>query len=151
MTDSLIEKLSKETVKHVFYLTVVACFWGLSVFITKPELFKETLLVQIFVLFCVSFVWCFTGSLFGFLLETIFIKLGIISKTILYFIRVELYLLLAVIIKCIFMLFAYYYSFNFTEYLRFVFKCSITILLSLTLVFLMVKLLKSKHKKQEEF
>lgn len=148
MTDATIEKLSKETVKHVFYLIVISCFWGLSLYITKPEIFKENILIQIFTLFCVSFVWCFLGCLFGFLLEISFIKLKLVSSKTLYFIRVELYLLFSVIIKCVFILFAYYYSFSFTEYLRFVSKCSILIILILCLFFLLVKSLKSKPKTQ---
>lgn len=148
MTDSVIEKLSKETVKHAFYVLVVSSFWGLSLFITKPDLFKETLLIQFFILFCTSFVWCFLGCVFGFLLEITLIKFNILNKNTLEFIRVELYLLLAIFIKCILIFFAYYYSLSFAEYLRFIFKSSIVIFLILFLNLLMVKLMKSKQEKQ---
>jgi hypothetical protein len=148
MTDSAIEKLSKETVKHAFYVLVVSCFWGLSLFITKPELFKETFLIQFFVLFCTSFIWCFLGCLFGFLLEITFIKFNILNKNTLQFIRVELYLLLVVFVKCVLIFFAYYYSLSFTEYLRFIFKSVVAIVLTLCLIFLMVKSMKSKIRKR---
>lgn len=144
MTDSAIEKLSKETVKLVFYLLIVSCFWGLSIFITKPEIFKETLLVQVFVLFCVSFVWCFTGGIIGILIESTLLKMHLLKSNTLYHIRVEIYLALSILLKCVLIFFAYYYSLKFTEYLYFVFKCSIIIILCLFLVFLMVRLAKSK-------
>lgn len=143
MTDATIEKLSKETIKHFLYVIIVSSFWGLSIFITKPILFNQPFLIQVFILFCLSFVWCFISSIIGIIVEIILIRLKVISKTILMSIRIELYLLIGVIIKCFFILFAYYYSLSFTEYLQFVIKWSI---LGITFLCLTTRILKKLKK-----
>ncbi|AKC20182.1 hypothetical protein IY39_10755 [Flavobacterium psychrophilum] len=93
MIEDAIKKLSEETVKNTFYISIVSCFWGLSLFITKPEIFKESLFILFFILFCTSFVWCFVSSIFGILLEVFAVKLGSFKNEIILHIRVELYLL----------------------------------------------------------
>jgi hypothetical protein len=145
MIEDAIKKLSEETVKNTFYISIVSCFWGLSLFITKPEIFKESLFILFFILFCTSFVWCFVSSIFGILLEVFAVKLGSFKNEIILHIRVELYLLVAVFIKCIFISFAYYYSFSFTEYLRFIIKWSVISIVGLFLIILIGILCKKEQ------
>lgn len=145
MIEDAIKKLSEETVKNTFYIGIVSCFWGLSLFITKPEIFKESLFILFFILFCTSFVWCFVSSIFGTLFGVFAVKLQSFKNESILHIRVELYLLVAVFIKCIFIFFAYYYSFSFTEYLRFIMKWSIISIVGLCLIILIGILCKKEQ------
>ncbi|MFM9510486.1 hypothetical protein ACKUCE_12130, partial [Flavobacterium psychrophilum] len=53
--------------------------------------------------------------------------------------------LVAVFIKCIFISFAYYYSFSFTEYLRFIIKWSVISIVGLFLIILIGILCKKEQ------
>lgn len=141
MLETAIEKLNKEAVKLSFYLLIVSCFWGFSFYIVKPDIFIQPLQVQFFILFCISFIWCFVGSLLGILLESIFIKSKVLKKDFLLHIRTELYLLFSIFVKSIFIFFAYYYTLNITEYLQFIFKW-VLILILILLVISSQKLIK---------
>ena len=150
MTDKLLDKINTETFKNSLYLTLVFPFWVISFYLFKPEFLKENYVIIFSFLFGLSFTWLILSYLFLQVLEInillIIKKLPLdISK-----IRVEIYLFSSFILKCISILVGYYYSFCFTDYLKFAYFFIGTLSITNILTLLVIKQVKKQQKNKKQ-
>lgn len=150
MTDKLLDKINTETFKNSLYLTLLFPFWVISFYLFKPEFLKENYVIIFSFLFGLSFTWLILSYLFLQVLEInillIIKKLPLdISK-----IRVEIYLFLSFILKCIPLLVGYYYSFCFTDYLKFAYFFIGILSITNILILLVIKQVKKQQKNKKQ-
>ena len=150
MTDKLLDKINTETFKNSLYLTLVFPFWVISFYLFKPEFLKENYVIIFSFLFGLSFTWLILSYLFLQVLEInrllIIKRLPInIAK-----IRVEIYLFSSFILKCIPLLVGYYYSFCFTDYLKFAYFFIGTLSITNILTLLVIKQIKKQQKNKKQ-
>jgi len=144
MVDKFVEKLSKETFKNILYIAFIACFWVVSFYLFKPSLLKESFILLVSLLFCLSLMYFILSFILLLLLEKLLLKSRFVTQLLL--IRVEIYLIVSLIIKSISMCIGYYYSVSFTKYLRgvFIFWATAAALSCLIVVYQYIKQIKKQ-------
>ena len=150
MTDKLLDKINTETFKNSLYLTLVFPFWVISFYLFKPEFLKENYVIIFSFLFGLSFTWLILSYLF---LQVLEINILLIIKRLpinISKIRVEIYLFSSFILKCISILVGYYYSFCFTDYLKFAYFFIGTLSITNILTLLVIKQVKKQQKNKKQ-
>lgn len=106
----------------VMYLFIIFSFWSVSLYLFKPEILNGNILIPLFLNICFSILW-----LIIYYFITTFYSIGSNYNNIT--VRLELTTVIAITLKALFIIIGYYYSFYFTQYLRFVFGFSAVLLL----------------------